>query len=205
MADDHGLGAAGHDADLFDDRALFYLQHREQIEEWWNLRSEAAEATHRWLLSLDERVAELGREFGLEAQADPDASDGWAHLFLVLADTSDGDHRGYPSIGFDLGWKPRTVALAGGGELPYVGVRSATSQLTSEFTEAAEPLSKGHKSDRRWPAWRKVTKAEGAWWANLDRVAESILSDYREMVELYLPALRRVVNEGSGRVGSGSE
>jgi hypothetical protein len=56
---------------LDDDRVLFYLRHRDQIEEWAALRTEAAVAVDGWLFELRPRIetlcSELGRTFGCAA------------------------------------------------------------------------------------------------------------------------------------------
>ncbi len=59
---------------LEDDRVLFYLRHRDQIEEWAALRFEAAQAVDEWLVALrpgvEELVAELGSDVIVHAVED---------------------------------------------------------------------------------------------------------------------------------------
>lgn len=61
-----------------DERVRFYLRHREQIEQWAALRSEAATAVDDWLLGLrddvDALMVELGSDVAVCVRDQPDAT-----------------------------------------------------------------------------------------------------------------------------------
>lgn len=138
---------------LDDERVRFYIRHREQIEQWAMLRTEAAAAMDDWLAGLEPEIEAMARERGpdvlVRRNSDP--------AFPVILLERDGWGRGSATdlLGVGLGWARGKTSLRGQG-LPYVGLFAGKTPGLGEAVRASEEV-------RRARVARKETSSQ--WWA----------------------------------------
>lgn len=138
-----------------DDRVRFYLRHREQIEQWAALRSEAASAIDEWLLALrgdvEELVAELGPDVTVCVRHTTDNA--WPGFLLFRRAWSVKDATNpQPSVGLEWGRASTTLR---GTAAPYVGLRSfRDTELGAAFRGRADlKRVRAERRDATGPNW----------------------------------------------------
>jgi hypothetical protein len=111
---------------LDDPRVQFYLRHREQFSEWFDLRADAAAAVDEWLAELQPTLEALAVELGdsTHCQIETGENEGWPGMFLAKPSWA-ADGRGAPRIG--LQWTRRKTLLVG-SSTPWVGVHASRSR-----------------------------------------------------------------------------
>jgi hypothetical protein len=166
-------------SDFFDDRALFYLEHQEDIDRWAALRNDAANAAVGWLESMqgaiEERISTLDPRPIWFA---PHSFSGHG-LRLPHWPVEDDD----PAIGIVLAWysgNGLTGAYAAKVK-PYVGVWVTPSLPAAQAMGTALQMGglSGKGWDRptaRWPAWHWVSVTE-RWWEKLDSEKDRLIGE----------------------------
>jgi hypothetical protein len=143
----------------FDDpRIAFYLRNREQLSEWFAIRSEAGAAMDRWLASLARDFVELSEALGADVRlVDESADGGWPGFFLVRASWPVGQ-TGAPRIG--LQWT-RGKTLVDFATVPWVGVHAEKRlpfgrQLSESLVFQSTRRERRHSSTMWWAAYAPV-------------------------------------------------
>ncbi len=170
---------------LDDERVRFYFRHREQIEQWAALRTEAAAAVDEWMVQLGPDIEELAHSLGPDVQV----------RALV------GPEQPYPSYrltrstwGFGIVDDPpacislewlRGRTTMRGGSTPYVGLRAPKTHAVGAALRASETV-------RQTRVARKETTSP--WWIGYAPVAPApdfpgATDNYRDAL---LEALRAV-------------
>lgn len=153
MSEQPTLPTRDDDADA---QAWFYLDHREDIETWAGLRSEAARLLERYLLALAPQLDELATELGAEAYAEDLEAGSWPRFGLRRGTWH---HDGLSDITVIIEWD-RSKLLSPSKPWPYVGVRLSPSQVDparrQRIFEALADFrrSTGAQRSQTWPAWR---------------------------------------------------
>ncbi len=176
----------GDGAELFDDRALFYLQNRALIEKWAGLRFDASQAAGRWLETLFDQIADLNGDWaswsGIAGK--------YRALFLCpVAAVGDGP----PGVGIGLAWNDTGVQpdKKGDSTSPFVGIR-----VNPDIGEALLPFldrldggnNHGYAVSSNWPRYRYIT-ADARWWEHLDDYRAGLIEAARSVVGQYVRAL----------------
>jgi hypothetical protein len=194
--------ARGAGAELFTDRALFYLTNREQIDEWHQLRNEAGEVVRSYLKSLCAPLEEAARGGGLEPLYYDDGA--YHHCFAMEAGAALGNDQ-MPVISAEFGWSYKCKALDDGIYGPYVGVRVGRTTpdadgLRERFLDAGARIERdmdsSYRHDRVWPVWRKVP-AQPEWWEDLDHYASEASAALQEISERFGPFIRASLDAAS--------
>lgn len=177
---------------VFDDRVLFYLRHRADIEEWAALAGEASEAVDGYLRRL--RPAIENRLAGGEEERLVRRFLDGNHRFLTGYERWPASKNGHWHISVALEWPKRTT-LDHRGRCPYVGVmvpqsHDAGKTLGAKFRELADDTRKIHGwgTSPWWPVYRPVA-APASYWENLDSYREQLLDaidDTWEKFGLYI-------------------
>jgi len=142
-----------------DERVRFYLANREQLEEWFALRTDVAAALDAWLSTLGADVEALGSRLGdgVAVLIDP-GEQGWPGFYLYRTHWPDVDR---PLIG--LQWAKGKTVL-GPSSAPYAGVRikresavGAALRESAAFQEVRR--RRNDTSTGWWLAYRNVLPA----------------------------------------------
>jgi hypothetical protein len=157
-------------------KALFYLRHREDIEEWAALRSEARDYLGLALLGLGSEVTALADELGCEVFIGPD--DGMMTIYRAEWKTRSADI----SIGF--GWDTRRLLTPNTyTEWAWVGayLEGRDSTRGRAYTEALKPMKQrhGYAAGSPWAVWRPVVPQTGRP-VEPDDYAAQVLAEVRK-------------------------
>jgi len=141
---------------LDDERVRFYFRHRDQIEEWAALRSEAAAAIDEWFFAMRPDVEALARDLGPGVVLHVIDEAGVAYpSYRLVRDSWPESSNSDPVASVSLEWvRGRTTLRA--STSPYVGLRAAKDRALGAPLREAEAL-------RKVRARRKDTTT--TWWA----------------------------------------
>jgi hypothetical protein len=192
MTDDALVAAEGTGAELFDDRAIFFLQHREQIERWGGLRWDACQAVSRYLESLGDRVAELSQQWAYWSGA---IGKYQCHALTPTPVETEST----PGIAVGLGWYAAAVMpeKKGDNTSPFVGIyidpdHDQAEVLRNALDTADVGLAHGYASSKPWPRYQLVIAPSG-WWRNLDDYSEKLLEGVSGLLAKYEEPLSRAL------------
>lgn len=177
-----------------DERVRFYLKHRDQIEEWAALRSEAAVAVDEWLAQLRLDVEELARSLGASVRV---------HALV-------GTEQAWPSFRLtDSVWdekpEPASVALEWmrgrttmrGTFLPYVGVKSPKTTSIGVALRASDAFRQVRQTRKEattpWWASLKYFAPDAAFPASADAFRETLIEALRDAWRAYSGIVSSVV------------
>lgn len=186
--------ARGDGAEYFDDRAVFYLQHREQIDKWGNLRWDATQAAARYLESLGDQVAAISESWTYWS--------GPVRNYKCLMLCPPGvDVTDPPRVALGLGWHPIAVMpeKTGNNTAPFAGIyldpEDAGSALVRSALDASDGEAKSdYQSSTPWPRYRFMV-APPMWWTDLDSYRRELIGGVTGLVQHYGKALERGVGE----------
>ncbi|WP_426571322.1 hypothetical protein [Aquihabitans sp. McL0605] len=182
---------------------LFYLTHRELIDEWARLKSSAASAQDAWLTEIAvPAIASLAEDRGVDHQSFDEGR--YRSSLLVIPGTD--EHRGRPSVGIGLCWSSASL------EAPFVAIDVDLSAPRGPETREAVLVAgardlrsaNGYKKERRWPAWRWVA-VPPQWWNDLDAMLQLILDDVTATFELFESPLRSGLSAAATEPGDAPE
>ena len=179
----------------FNDRTLFFLRHRQLIEEWASIADDARAASHRWLRETEQHLHPIAADHGLECRyVRRRSGSGRYSAFSFVGPDCPVAADGVPLLGCELGWNRRYLNLDGPWA-PYVGVwvlRSGPGGggLRDAFAVRAKAIweEHGYRSDPDWPAWRPLPGGD-AWWSDLDGYRARLLAATRQLLERFQPAV----------------
>ena len=173
--------ASGIGAELFSDRALFFLQHREQIERWGGLRNEASEAVSKFLESLSDALPAVSSDWI-----------SWAghigkYRCLGLVPRMVGATE-FPWVGVMLGWSPGVMPDS--KNRPWVGVYLYPEHPSADAVRAAldvrdaSPAERKYSSSAPWPRflWKG---AASEWWMDLDGYRQELVDEFTTLFLRY--------------------
>jgi hypothetical protein len=186
--------ASGDGEKVFDDRAIFYLQFREQIEAWQGLRWEAVQAINTYMLTLGDVVADLYPSWSL-----------WSgpairHTLHLLTPAQSGGEAP-PEIGIGLGWNAAGVMPGAKRQSPWAGVRTnPDGALTTAVLEALDERDRGsvanYESSEWWPRWRYVP-GDRYWWTDLNAYRTTLIAETRRLLDRYAASLADIFSPTS--------
>lgn len=179
---------------LDDQRVQFYLRHREQLEEWFEIRKEAAAAVDEWLrgLSADMKslASELGDDVKFVAALDDDPS-------LYLKRSSWPGQTVNDSVFVGLHWAARNTLLYGSGP-PYVFVQVDRNQPLARALRGDDKFqgvrqrSKDLNDPAWWPAYRSVLPTE-PFPEKAEEYRGALLGAIRDVWNTYAPSIDAVL------------
>jgi hypothetical protein len=171
--------------DYVDPKVAFYLEHRETIETWHALRSEAHAACAAALEQAVPSIMELAEEHGLRVT---DARTGQWRIVAVAPTDSHIADDATPLCAVAISWNDKVI-LDDPSDCPCVGVRVARSDpngpATWESVRVAtrdERKRRGAKRSPWWPVWAPV-QAPAGWWHDPQPYLDELLgvtADYLE-------------------------
>lgn len=168
-------------------KAAFYLRHRDDIEEWAALRSEARAYLELALLGLDTAVAALADELRCEAFVSVD--DAIMTIYRAEWRTRTAD------VSIGLGWDRRRLLNPGYTEWAWVGVylEGSGSPRGRDYAAAIKPLKQplGFSSGSPWFLWRPVAPPPGRP-IEPDDYAAQVLTEVRKAWKDVSPTISRV-------------
>ncbi|HLG55146.1 MAG TPA: hypothetical protein VI485_07435 [Vicinamibacterales bacterium] len=180
---------------LTDERVRFYLRHRDQLEEWWTLRLEAASAIDEWLNGLTVDFESLAADIGKDVDLVVAFEDAWPSLFLKRS-TWPGTIAANATVLIGLQWA-RGKTLLGASNSPYVGIHcektTAIARALREDTQLQD--SRRQRKDKQtgwWPAFSYVLPEE-PFPEQADKYRQRLLDSVREAWNTYASTVDRAV------------
>lgn len=161
---------------------VFYLERQKQIEQWANLRKEAAKAAHRFFSSLADELSKLAGRLEGSPQFMAWSKEKWPRLFFFRSTWCQEGHR-YPRVAIGLEWLRNTTLFDGSWVVVWVnsksqgheGLVTSLKQLTEE-----ERRIRGLKSIPAWPVYQKENPLRSDYWNDLDGFREMIVRDVED-------------------------
>jgi hypothetical protein len=181
---------------LNDERVQFYFRHREQLEEWFALRSDAAAAIDEWLAALSVDLDSLVAELGDGLQSVPVLEETAYPSLYLKRSTWPGTTESDAPVSIGLQWA-KGKTLLGSTNAPYVGVRSdRTSAIGLALRDDGEfQERRKQRKDRGtpwWPAFSYVLPRE-PFPDRADDYRNCLIDSIREAWKAYAPAIDRAV------------
>jgi hypothetical protein len=183
--------------DVMDERVRFYLRHREQIEAWAALKSEAAAAIDERLEQLVEDVEGLVGDLGDDVELSA-VVQGEAYPRLLLHRKSWRQTEGSPEASVALEWA-RGKTLLGPTACPYVGVRFDISTervrlLRNAFRDRVQPTraARGDKATPWWPCLRNLP-GSGEFWDDFQPYRQQLVDALEQAWVAYQDPLGQVL------------
>jgi hypothetical protein len=163
---------------LDDERVRFYFRHREQIEQWAALRSEAAGAVDEWMLQLGPEVEALARSLGPDVHVRALVGSEQAYPSYRLTSTAWGfGEIDDPPACVSLEWLRARTTMRG-GSTPYVGLRAPKANAVGAALRGSDAVRQARLA-------RKDTAS--AWWVGYGYVEPS--ADFPLAADAYRDAL----------------
>lgn len=173
----------------FNERALFFLQHRKQIDAWYGLRYDATQAISSFLEDFAEPISEVAPEW---LPWDGPIG-GFRCLFLAPSsvDTSE-----FPWTGVALGWRPQGVMPEVKRSAPWVGLYVFPEHENARAMKAALDAADAGISDydkaEAWVRFRWIPAEEG-WWTDLASYRRMIVDEYAQLLTRYRAVIESTV------------
>jgi hypothetical protein len=179
-----------------DPKTRFYLERRQQIEEWGALSGGAKQLSDQLFDELADRLGELARSSELKLV------DVWTGRWRVLAFTEadrDVEQDGTPAAAVTVSWGKST--FPDDSKAVSVGVRVSHGPRDHMSTHqrilgatAERRTGRPFKTSSWWPFWEYVSAPEARrWWDDPDPFVELVeetarghLEDFAEIVRLVL-------------------
>lgn len=162
-----------------DARVKFYLKHREQLQEWFELRPAVATAIDEWLLALEGDVQNLASELGgdVEVVADTHEDQGWPGFYLRRTWWPNDSPRNKDGTFVAVGMQwVRGKTLLGPSTTPYVGIRGRDRT----------PLMDAIRRDPEIQQARRQRKASSTtWWPALEFVPVAVDEPFPVQADAY--------------------
>jgi hypothetical protein len=157
---------------------IFYLKHREQIEEWRNLEKEASKLRHKFFSSVGKRFPDVAASLAGGATPFTRLQGGNPKLFLVKPEWHI-EPEGPPRIAIGMEWPKNSADF---GEV-YCGVwvdndHDEEKRLFGAAKETLEPVRNEHEllNDKTWwLAWQLIKPDAKDFWDHLDQFEEQLI------------------------------
>jgi hypothetical protein len=183
-----------------DERVKFYLRHRDRLEEWFALRSEAAAAIDEWLTSLQGDIEEMATEVAgdVEPLIALTEEPAWPGLYLKRRNWPGTDLQAPALIG--LQWS-RGKTLLTRESTPSVGVRSEKSTAVHRGLKANDEFQRRRrqrkdKASPWWPAYGRVIP-EGRFPEEADNYRRQVIGSIRQAWEAYASLIDDVIEKSA--------
>lgn len=174
-----------------DPRVAFYLEHREQIEQWHAIRRDAARACAEILEQLPDMVDSEIDAPGFETISSVESGK-WRHVGLKPSGSASASD-GTPCVAVIVEWTDKVI-FDDPTQCPYVGIRVAYEgewagvyeQLRNDTRETRH--ERGAKRTRMWPIQEHIC-AEHGWWTEPDAYLNQIVSALAKAVDEFSHAV----------------
>jgi hypothetical protein len=160
-----------------DPKIIFYLRHRDQIDEWTALGERATAEADRYFKSLVPRIIALAERL-------PDAlpfialNQACPQLFLYRASWRPSAVDA-PRIAIGIEWRTTEIRF----DEPYAGIwvnvpadkgaRLGKAVMTA--IKATPGITRGFETDRWWPVYRYETPSAPEFWTDLEGYAQELV------------------------------
>jgi hypothetical protein len=183
---------------LDDDRIRFYFKHREQIEQWAALRTEAAAAVDEWMEQLGRPLEALASELGPDVRVVVITAPEAAYPSFRLVREAWGLDAAGPLACVALEWVRGRTTMRG-GQTPYVGLRSWKGREMGIKLRAMEDLKKVRlkrkdKLSEYWPGYAYVAPI-GAFPEASETYRDELVAAVRNAWEAYAGFVDLAVRE----------
>lgn len=180
---------------LDDEQVRFYLRHRDQLEEWIELRPRAAAAIDEWLTRLGDDIKSLGVDLGEDAQFVSNLDDrSWPSMYLKRA-VWPGQTVADATALIGLEWERGKTVLAG-LSAPYVLVWCQRDVARAVRENAKFQEKRRRAKDRSeppfCPAWRYVLPVE-PFPEKADDYRRVLVESIRDVWATYAPSIDAAV------------
>ena len=172
--------------EALDPRLAFYLEHKDQIDEWLKLPELERTAADRFFESLGDPLEERGSELDGSPLLSRNILGRWKSLLFHSPAWLTSDAQ-WPLIGIGLEWDTRRT----GFEQGYVGIRIDMSidgmePLRTGVIEAlgSVPEAAGFKKFNYWPAYNYIRPSQPRYWEELDTFAMEIIEAVADLWSL---------------------
>lgn len=174
-----------------DAKAWFYLDHRDDIEKWAPLRSDARQLLDKYLVVVSTQLEALADErhavyetFDLESGPKP----------RVGLRRPSWEYNGIADVNVVVQWDRARLLTPGTNEWPWVGVRMDSTNPDGDrgkqISEAMKPvrLRLNGESSTALPFWRYVQSPIGGP-VNPGALVDDVVTRFRELWEAAAPIL----------------
>jgi hypothetical protein len=180
-----------------DERVRFYFRHREQIEQWAALRSEAAAAVDEWMTQLGPDIEELARSLGPDVQFRglTDTEQAYPSYRLTRAAWGFGNVNDPPAC-VSLEWLRGRTTMRG-GSTPYVGLRAPKVNPVGASLRTSEPVRQSRLvrkdlTSQWWVAYAYVAPP-GDFPVNADGYRDALLDGLRAVWQAFAPHVEAAI------------
>jgi hypothetical protein len=187
-----------------DPRLCFYLERREQIDEWAALRALEPPALDRFLQRLQPEVEQIAEDLGPDVRSAYLTVEKESMLTLHKDPWVISTHD--PAIVVQLGWWPSSTRFASATDwVPWVGVRARRNPpfeaLRAEIGLAidASPTAKsaftsGSPTGKSlWPRSSTIACEYAGYWDDLGPYRDQLLAKLREGFDVFAPLIDDVI------------
>lgn len=153
-----------------DPKVVFYLRHREQIDEWLGLQEQAVAEADRFFKSLAPAFTGMAATLDGKPAAFVSLDERKPKLFLHLPHWR---VRGaeYPRVAIGLEWQSSKARFDQTWAGVWVGEASDTEggieHALDVALRSAPNLLDGFQRDKGWPAWRYEAPPDAEYWNDL--------------------------------------
>lgn len=184
-----------------DEPVIFYLEHRAYIDQWCELRKNAATASHRFFSSLKPDLEALARSMPAAPRVHSVLNDGWPRILMACATWFASDKEA-PFVGIGVEWVRKQVAFEGGAA--YYGIRlDRTQQEAIAVEQHVRQAIAGVPSDGDWrptkwyPLMLYIAPPRDRYWEDLESFGNMVVSACGDVWRKYHAVLDEVIRERS--------
>jgi len=159
-----------------DPRLTFYLEHKDQIEEWLKLPELERMAADQFFDSLGDPMEEHSSDLAGSPVLSRNSQGRWKSLLLCRPAWLTSDAQ-WPLVGIGLEWHAGRT----GFEQGYIGIRVEMSidgiePLRSAIVDGLEALAElsGFKRTPWWPSLKYMRPSKPRYWEDLDAFSTEI-------------------------------
>ena len=182
---------------LDDERVRFYFRHREQIEQWAALRSEAAAAVDEWMTQLAPDIEDLAKSLGpdVKLRVWTGADQAYPSYRLTRATWGFGDADDPPAC-VALEWLRARTTMRG-GSTPYVGLRAPKVNTLGASLRALETvrqsrLARKDLTSQWWVSYVYVAP-QSEFPGDAEGYRDALLDNLRAVWHAYAPQVEAAI------------
>lgn len=181
-----------------DDRTSFYLDNRELIETWANLRTDASKTLTNAVHDLAAPLADDLRTLGVEPAVN--VTDGrWPAVQLARTTWEQQGHTSPVVVGLE--WDRQPLNSAGALRVYATVIAPRSHPRASEIEPALQALSdrlrsaldsRWKRNVPRWPAWKLIEAPEDPW--TVEEIANRARAAALQLWAVAAPEIDRVLD-----------
>lgn len=167
-----------------DPTQVFYLKHRDQIEEWVQIRKQLSNSANSFFASITQDIAALAPSLNGKPRVETETSKTYRYGLLFLPDWPGED--GDPLVAIGLQWCRKSAMF----DRAYVGVwceedaengSDLHRRIKGALGKAGILEDEEWDQDKSWPAWKYVKPIASEYWSDLDSFRDQLLESVRSV------------------------